>query len=135
MPTPDQTDGKLFYVQDQIDVTDRLQVRLGLRWDDFEQDLTNLRADPVATTSSPVCRPSSAQFWVIFARQFDPNITESAEIGLKLDAAHLYDGISGALNVAVFRVEQSNILVNDDRPMATAAGFSRWKRVKPKSGT
>lgn len=154
LPTPgpntdrrEELDGLGFYVQDQIDVTDRLQVRLGLRWDDFEQDLTNLRADPVATTSSSDTRVSP-QFGAVFAvnegvsvyasygegfrqqtgsdfagRQFDPNITESAEIGLKLDAAHFYDGISGALNVAVFRVEQSNILVNDDRPMATAAGF------------
>ena len=30
-------DGFGVYIQDQIDITDRLQVRLGLRWDDFEQ--------------------------------------------------------------------------------------------------
>lgn len=140
-------DGIGFYVQDQIDVTDRLQVRLGLRWDDFEQGLTNLRADPVTTATSSDTRVSP-QFGAVFAvnpgvsvyasygegfrqqsgsdyegRQFDPNITDSAEIGLKLDMAQFYDGISGALNVAVFRVEQSNILVNDNRPLATAAGF------------
>ena len=35
-------DGFGIYIQDQIDLTERLQIRLGLRWDDFEQDLTNL---------------------------------------------------------------------------------------------
>jgi len=43
--------GTGIYVQDQIDVSDRLQIRLGLRWDDFEQDLTNLRAVPATTTN------------------------------------------------------------------------------------
>ena len=154
MPAPgpntnrqEDLDGIGFYVQDQIDVTDRFQVRLGLRWDDFEQGLTNRRADPVTTATSSDTRVSP-QFGAVFAvnpgvsvyasygegfrqqsgsdyegRQFDPNITDSAEIGLKLDMAQFYDGISGALNVAVFRVEQSNILVNDNRPLATAAGF------------
>ena len=32
-------DGFGVYIQDQIDLTDQLQLRLGLRWDDFEQDL------------------------------------------------------------------------------------------------
>ena len=98
------------YIQDQIDITDRLQVRLGLRWDDFEQDLTNLRAVPARTTSSSDDRVSP-QFGVVYSvnegvslyasygegfrqqagsdyqgNQFAPNITESAEIGLKFDA-------------------------------------------------
>ena len=47
--------------------------------------------------------------------QFDPNATESAEIGMKLDLAHFSDRVSGSVNLAVFDVEQSNILVNDDR--------------------
>jgi len=55
--------------------------------------------------------------------QFDPNITESAEIGFKLDAGHFYEGVAGGLTVALFEVDQSNILVNDDRPAAVAAGF------------
>ena len=138
------------YIQDQIDVTERMQVRLGLRWDDFEQDLTNLRAVPATTTSSSDTRVSP-QFGVVYSvneglslyasygegfrqqagsdyqgRQFAPNITESAEIGLKLDAAQFSEGVSGALSFAVFQVDQSNILVNDDRPEAVAVGwFSR----------
>ena len=139
--------GTGFYIQDQIEVTERLQVRLGLRWDDFEQDLINLRATPASKTTSSDTRVSP-QLGVVYAaseglsiyasygegfrqqtgsdyqgRQFAPNITESTEIGLKMDLAQFYDDISGALTVTLFQVDQSNILVNDDRPAAVAAGF------------
>ncbi|MCY4344668.1 MAG: TonB-dependent receptor [Gammaproteobacteria bacterium] len=139
-----------FYIQDQIDVTDRLQVRLGLRWDDFEQDLTNLRAVP-ATTATTSDDRVSPQFGVVYqvsdgvslyaaygegfrqqagsdyqGDQFDPNITESAEVGLKLDAAQLSAEVSGSVTLSLFQVDQSNFLVNDDRPEAVAVGwFSR----------
>ncbi|MCY4209620.1 MAG: TonB-dependent siderophore receptor [Gammaproteobacteria bacterium] len=139
-----------FYIQDQIDITERLQVRLGVRWDDFEQDLTNLRATPATTTTSSDTRVSP-QFGVVYSvsenaslyasygegfrqqagsdyqgNQFDPNITESAEFGLKLDAAQFAASVSGSLTLSLFQVDQSNILVNDDRPEAVAVGwFSR----------
>ncbi|MEM7079910.1 MAG: TonB-dependent siderophore receptor [Pseudomonadota bacterium] len=135
------------YLQDQIDINDRLQIRLGLRWDDFEQDLTNQRAVPASTTTSSDTRVSP-QFGVVYqvsngmslyasygegfrqqtgsdfqGNQFAPNVTESAEVGLKLDVSQYIDGASGSMTVALFQVEQSNILVNDDRPAAVAAGF------------
>lgn len=132
-------DGFGIYIQDQIDITDRLQIRLGLRWDDFEQNLTNLLASPATTIDSSDDRVSP-QFGAVYrvsdgvslyasygegfrqqtgqdfqGNQFDPNITEAAEFGLKMDLAHFYDGVTGSVNVALFDVEQSNILVNDDR--------------------
>jgi len=55
--------------------------------------------------------------------QFDPNVTESLEFGLKVDVGAFGDKVTGSINVAAFQVDQSNILVNDDRPEATAAGF------------
>ena len=135
------------YIQDQIDITDRLQVRLGLRWDDFEQDLTNLRAVPATTTTSSDTRVSP-QFGVVYlvneglslyasygegfrqqpgsdfqGNQFAPNITESAEIGLKLDMAQFSEEVAGSLTFALFEVDQSNILVNDDRAAAVALGW------------
>jgi len=140
-------DGAGIYFQDQIELTDRLQVRLGLRWDDFEQDLTNLRASPATTTTSEDDRVSP-QFGAVYAindgfslygsygegfrqqtgsdfqgNQFDPNLTESAEIGFKADMGTFFNGLTGAVTVAAFQVDQSNILVNDDRPEAVAAGF------------
>ena len=140
-------DGVGFYIQDQIDITDRFQVRLGLRWDDFEQDLTNLRATPATTITTSDDRVSP-QFGAVYSvndgfslyasygegfrqqagsdyqgRQFNPNLTESAEIGLKLDMAQFSQGVSGSLTFALFQVDQSNILVNDDRPEAVALGW------------
>ncbi len=139
--------GTGIYIQDQIDVTDKLQIRVGLRWDDFEQDLTNLRATPATTTTSSDSRVSpqvGAVYLVndgfsLFAsygegfrqqtgsdfqgNQFDPNLTESAEFGFKWDLLNTYDDLEGSVSLALFRVDQSNILVNDDRPEAVAAGF------------
>ena len=140
-------DGIGIYVQDQIDINERLQIRLGLRWDDFEQDLTNLRADPATTTTSSDSRVSP-QFGAVYrvndgfslyasygegfrqqtgsdfqGNQFDPNLTESAEVGFKADLANFFDRMTGSVTVSLFQVDQSNILVNDDRPEAVAAGF------------
>ena len=140
-------DGFGFYIQDQIDITDRLQVRLGLRWDDFEQDLTNLLRTPPSTSTTSDSRVSP-QFGAVYlindgaslyasygegfrqqpgsdyqGNQFNPNLTESAEVGLKFDLAQFSDEVSGSLTFALFRVDQSNILVNDDRPEAQALGW------------
>ena len=135
------------YLQDQIELTDRLQLRLGVRWDDFEQQLTNLRAVPAAQAISANTRVSPqlgfayavnqglsiyGSFGEGFRQQtgsdfrggqFEPNVTESIEIGLKLDLATFNEDVSGTVTIALFDVDQSNILVNDARPEAVAAGF------------
>ena len=141
--TDEDLTGFGIYVQDQIDITDRLQVRLGLRWDDFDQDLINFGAE-----SNQSDTRVSPQFGVVYllnegfslyasygegfrqqtgadfqGNQFAPNVTESAEIGFKIDASHFFAGLSGGLTFTLFDVEQSNILVNDDRPEAQAVGF------------
>ena len=136
-----------FYVQDQIDITDRLQVRIGARFDDFEQDLTNLLATPATTITSSDDRVSP-QFGIVYqvndgfslyasygegyrqqtgqdfqGNQFDPNITESMEVGFKADLGEFNNNVDGSIGVTLFQVDQSNFLVNDDRPEATAVGF------------
>ncbi|MBF2753726.1 MAG: TonB-dependent receptor [Gammaproteobacteria bacterium AqS3] len=135
------------YIQDQMDLTDRLQLRFGLRWDDFEHELTNLRNSPATTAISSDSR-ISPQLGAVYAvndgvslyfsygegfrqqagsdyqgRQFEPNLTEATEIGVKMDMAYFSDAVSGSLNLAYFMVDQSNILVNDDRPAAQQAGW------------
>ena len=135
------------YVQDQIDITDQLQIRIGVRFDDFEQDLTDFLATPATTITSSDDR-ISPQFGVVYrvndgfsvyasygegyrqqtgqdfqGNQFDPNITEAAEIGFKADLGEFYNSVDGSVGVTLFQVEQSNFLVNDDRPEATAVGF------------
>ena len=136
------------YIQDQIDLSDQFQIRIGGRFDDFEQDLSNLRANPVATTSSEDTRfsPHVGAVYLInegvslyasygegfrqqtgsdfLGKQFEPNITESTEFGVKVDLRGLgSNNTFGTITVAAFQVNQSNILVNDDRPEAVAAGF------------
>lgn len=136
-----------FYIQDQIDITDRLQIRIGGRFDDFEQDITNILVDPTATRTTSDTR-FSPQVGAVYSlndsvsvyasygegfrqqtgidfqgNQFDPNITTSFESGIKVDLGGLSDAVSGIASLTVFQIEQSNFLVNDDRPEATAVGF------------
>ena len=136
-----------FYIQDQIEITDKLQIRIGGRFDDFEQNLTDLRANPASTTSSNSDR-FSPQIGAVYqindglslyasygegfrqqtgsdfqGNQFAPNITESAEFGAKLDVGAYSDSVEGIVTLTFFQVDQSNILNNDDRPEAVAAGF------------
>ncbi len=137
------------YFQDQIDITDRFQVRLGGRFDDFSQELTNRRADPVTTVKQSDTR-FSPQVGAVFlandgvsiyasygegfrqltgadfeGNQFEPNKTQSAEAGLKFDLGYFFSGAAGSATVAAFHIDQSNILVFDDRPEASGGFFLR----------
>ncbi|MGB3455607.1 MAG: TonB-dependent siderophore receptor [Litorimonas sp.] len=131
------TSGFGLYIQDQIDVTDRLQIRIGGRFDDFDQELVNRRgAAPVVSESendrfSPQVGAvfEAAEGIALYAsygegiRQlsgndfqgdsFDPNQTQSAEFGIKADFGPLFDGVEGTASVTYFNVDQSNILVFD----------------------
>ena len=124
-----------FYIQDQIDLTDKLQIRIGGRFDDFEQELENRLADPVAFSDSENDY-FSPQFGVVYnasdavslygaygegirqlsgrdpsGNSFDPNKTKSTEIGVKADFGQLTNAIEGTASLTLFKVEQSNILV------------------------
>ena len=139
-------EGVGIYVQDQISITDALQVRIGGRYDDFEQDLTDFRNAPSTITASD--DRFSPQVGVVYAvneslslygsygegyrlqtgqdfqgNQFDPNVTESLEAGFKAELGGFTDAVDGFIGVSLFQVDQSNFLVNDDRPEATAVGF------------
>ena len=139
-----------FYIQDQIDITDQLQVRLGVRYDDFEQDLND-----VSTITDDRFSPQFGVVYLVnegvslyasygegFRQQtgsdfqgnaFDPNLTESAEIGVKLDLSSVMDNATGSVTLGAFTVDQSNILVNDDRPAAVDAGFFSFPAGKARS--
>jgi iron complex outermembrane receptor protein len=128
-------------------MTDKLQIRIGGRFDDFEQDLINLRAVPAITITSNDSR-FSPQVGAVYSvndglslygsygegfrlqtgqdfqgNQFDPNITKSLEGGIKAELGQFYDAVTGSVSLTLFQVDQSNFLVNDDRPEATAVGF------------
>jgi iron complex outermembrane receptor protein len=134
------------YIQDQINISENFQIRLGGRFDNFEQDIDNRRASPVTTASQSDTR-FSPQFGAVYlfnegmsvyasygegfrqltgsdfaGNPFSPNQSDSAEIGFKAELSRLFENVTGSLTVSVFNINQSNILVFDDSPEA-ADGF------------
>lgn len=131
------------FVQDQINLTDRLQLRLGARHDDYEQTLENRASNPVAVSTQKLSR-LSPQLGVVFQASpalslyaaygenfrplsgvdargngFTPNQSSAVEAGAKFSLG----AIEGT--VAVFQVEQKNILVVDDPSAFTLAAIGK----------
>lgn len=128
-----------FYIQDQISLTDRLQVRIGARVDDYEQELIDRRSNRVSRYSETQVSPQfglvyqatdTLSFYAVYGENFrplsgatdqnglDPNLSESAELGVKFT---LNDGaLTG--NLAIFDLEQSNIATFDADFNPTAIG-------------
>jgi iron complex outermembrane recepter protein len=126
------------YLQDQMDLTQKLKLLLGVRFDRFEQDLQNRISNtaqnqdksatsprigvvyqftPTASVYSSCSkgfRPNSGQNAAGVA--FEPETSESCEVGSKLQSAD--KSIGGT--VALYRAKKSNILTSD--PLN--AGFS-----------
>lgn len=143
VPTPltdrvDVQESTGVFVQDQISLGERLELRVGLRHDDYTQTLDNrlsgLRSRQGHSQTSPQVgavyaltdalslyasygenfRPlSGADFE---GRPFEPNRSRSRETGLKYEAPN--GGLSAT--ASVFLIDQDNILVADP----ANAGFS-----------
>jgi len=133
------------FVQDQISLTEKLDIRIGARFDDYDQELNNRRSETVAVQSETRVSP---QFGIVYqvtnstsvyaaygenfrplsgsdadGNGFEPNQSTSIEAGVKFT---LNDGaFSGT--VAVFKVEQDNILVVDDPEAFTSAAIGEAK--------
>ncbi|WP_370979380.1 TonB-dependent siderophore receptor [Agaribacterium sp. ZY112] len=128
-----------FYIQDQMSLTNKLDVRIGARFDDYQQELDNRRSGEVDQYSETRVSP---QFGVVYkatdaisvysaygenfrplsgatsSNNLEPNQSTSTEIGIKFA---LNDGaLQGT--VAVFDVQQSNISTVDADFNATAIG-------------
>lgn len=120
------------YLTDQIDLTEQWKVRIGARYDSFEQEI----ADRVAALQPPkqdvtkfspsaglVYAPSGAlSFYAAYGEGFRPNSgfdiarnpfapeeTESYELGMKFALAN------GTVNgsVAIFQMEKTNVITAD----------------------
>lgn len=121
-----------FFVQDQISLTNELDIRIGARYDDYTQELKNHLS---GTKSDQDEQRISPQFGAVYKLAdttslyaaygenfrplsgtdangdgFDPNQSTSIEAGVKFAS---YDG-AWVGTVAVFQVEQDNLLVVDD---------------------
>ncbi|GAB1255947.1 TonB-dependent siderophore receptor [Aurantivibrio plasticivorans] len=133
-----------FYIQDQISLTNNLDIRLGVRFDDYDQELIDRQRAPdhpqrksnySETQVSPQFgvvykATDSLSFYAAYGENFrplsgatdenglDPNLSKSAEVGLKFS---LNDGaLEGTF--AIFDVEQSNVATLDDAYEPTAIG-------------
>lgn len=131
------------FLQDQIELSPRVQLRVGLRHDEVRQGLddraANRRSEQASTCLSPqlglVVRAADAvSLYASYGenfrplsgsdaqgRGFEPNRSASVEAGAKFSL------LGGALeaNLAVFQVRQSNLLVAADASAATLAAIGR----------
>lgn len=114
------------YIQDQIDLSEQFKVLLGIRFDDFEQDINGVNTlDQTATSPrlGAVYIPNSnLSFYVSYSEGFSPNSgvdndgnpfepeeSESYEGGVKFSTSD--ESLTGT--VAIFHAEKSNILAAD----------------------
>ena len=148
LPTPTSNTDKVeiqqsmgVFVQDQISLTDKLDFRIGARYDDYQQTLNNRLSDKQSEQNETRISP---QFGVVYATSdsisvyasygenfrplsgtdsngdgFEPNQSTSTEAGVKFT---LNDGALFG-TVAIFNVTQDNILVVDDPTAFTSAAI------------
>lgn len=157
LPTPEpftntleEQDAWGVYLQDQIDLSDRWKVTLGVRFDDFSQDITNRIA---ATKSDQSQTETSPRVGIVFVanemlslyasysegfrsntgsdvngKAFEPEATESYEIGAKLSLAD--EKITGT--IAFYQMDKNSIIVADtlNPGFSQAAGEAESKGVE-----
>jgi iron complex outermembrane receptor protein len=131
------------FVQDQITLSKDLELRIGARLDDYEQTLNNRATGGVSTQRDSRVSPQlglvvqAKPTLVLYATYgenfrplsgtdargagFEPNQSSSIEGGAKFS---LNDGAIDA-NLALFKVEQRNILVVDDPSALTLAAIGK----------
>ena len=114
------------YVQDQIDVTEQFKMLVGLRFDDFKQQINGTTTQDQTATSprlGAVYIPNdNYSFYLSYSEGFSPNSgvdndgnafdpeeSESYEAGVKLAT----NDESLVATLAVFHAEKSNILAAD----------------------
>lgn len=119
------------YIQDQITLSDQVQIRLGVRYDDFDLSIRNRAANTIATRADSRLSPQfgivftpndSFSLYAAYGSGFRSNIaitpaldavapetSRSFEIGAKLS---LFDGALNA-TIALFNLEKRNVLAAD----------------------
>lgn len=129
------------FVQDQISLTDNLDIRLGVRYDDYQQTLNNRLAESTVEQTENRLSPQlgvvykvsdSMSLYAAYGENFrplsgsdangngfDPNQSKSLEAGIKFA---LNDGALVG-TAAIFNVKQDNLLVVDDPVAFTSAAI------------
>lgn len=138
------------YIQDQIDLTDQWKVVLGVRFDKFEQTITNNLSGNVAEQKQNATSPraglvyqanDNVTLYTSYAEGFRPNSgvgadgnafepeeSKSYEVGVKWNTDN--DLFNGTL--AVYKAEKSNILTADpvNSGFSAALGEAESKGVE-----
>lgn len=136
VPTPqvdkfEEQSAQGVYVQDQIDLGGQWKMLLGVRYDDFDQQITNRLAGTRGSESQTATSPRTGlvyeatpnlSLYASYAEgfrpntgsdfsgeAFDPEESKSYEAGVKMSTE---DGRLGG-TLAVFRAEKSNVLTAD----------------------
>ncbi|VVT00929.1 TonB-dependent siderophore receptor [Erythrobacter sp. EC-HK427] len=157
LPTPLPQNNRLdvqesfgFFIQDQIELTDRLQIRLGARYDDFSLRTENNITDVISNRSDSRISPQAGIVYELSAPItlyaaysegfranigtdvtgviFDPEISRSIEAGAKLS---LLDGaVTGTFTL--FQLEKENVLASDiNNPgFSVAIGEARSRGIE-----
>jgi iron complex outermembrane recepter protein len=117
------------YVQDQIRISDRLEIRVGARYDAFKQSIRNRLNSTLARQSESRISPQAGMVWrvsepislyaaygegfrpntgaSVSGETFDPETSRSIEVGAKLSMG----GLTGT--ASLFRLNKGNILTSD----------------------
>ncbi len=127
------------FLQDQISLTERLDIRLGFRYDDFEQNIggTESSDSRISPQFGAVYQVTDlVSVYASYGEGFrqlpgnepngdplDPNITKSFEAGAKF--ALLDGALQGT--AAIFQIEQDNILAVTPSFEPTAIGEAKSK--------
>ncbi len=148
LPTPTPLTNRLetqqsvgLFVQDQISLSNRLQVRIGARYDDYQQALENRATGQLLNQKDARVSPQlgavlqtspSLALYATYGENFrplsgvdargngfKPNQSTAVEAGVKFS----FGGIDGTL--AIFQVQQKNILVADDPSALTLAAVGK----------
>lgn len=135
LPTPSPLTDRLdtanslgFFIQDQITVTEQLDIRVGFRYDEYNQERLNRRNGSETDSSDSRVSPQlgvvyrlndETAIYAAYGQGFrpllgnepngdplDPNITKSYELGVKF--ALLDGALEGT--ASLFRINQENIL-------------------------
>lgn len=117
------------YVQDQIRISDRIEVRVGARYDEFKQSIINRLNGTTARQADSRISPQAGIVWrlaepvsiyaaygegfrpntgaSVTGATFDPETSRSIELGAKLTMP----GLTGT--ASLFRLNKGNILTSD----------------------
>ena len=128
------------FFQDQISLTDRLDVRVGFRYDDVSQDLDNRANNTQAEASDSRFSPQVGAVYEVndnlsvyasYGENFRPfNLADTAgteidaNVSTAIEAGINFQLFDGALQgtATLFQVEQDNILAVDDDFIAIPVG-------------